>query len=300
LDSPPRAAPRPRAARRTLAASLLSVIAAACSGFDFFVANAPVPFGSFARLNDLAYGRDPRQHLDVYSPKHADHLPVVVFFYGGSWTVGRKAQYAFVGAALAGRGYVTVIPDYRLYPQVRFPLFDDDGAEAVAWVERHAREFGGDPARIVLMGHSAGAHTAALLALNDGYLERAGANPRSIVGLVGLSGPYALEPDTPTLHAIFTSPDTVDDWQPVRFASSHSPPTLLLHGAADKVVYAAHTEKMRDALLSHGAQVETHLYPNRGHADTIASFTVVARWRTPALEQTVGFLNRITKAGRRP
>lgn len=271
------------------------MIAAGCASFDFFVANAPVPFGSFARANDLGYGHDPRQRLDVYSPKHADHLPVVVFFYGGSWTMGRKAQYAFVGAALAERGYVAVVPDYRLYPQVRFPLFDEDGAEAVAWVERHAREYGGDPACIVLMGHSAGAHTAALLALNDGYLERAGANPRSIVGLVGLSGPYALEPDTPTLHAIFTSPYTMDDWQPVRFASPHSPPALLLHGAADTVVYVTHTERLRDALLSHGVQVETHLYPNRGHADTIASFAVAARWRTPALEQTVSFLNRIAK-----
>jgi acetyl esterase/lipase len=278
----------------SICVALLSAIAG-CSSFNFFIANAPVSFGAFRRMNDVAYGEDPRQRLDVFSPKNADNLPIVVFFYGGTWVTGRKSRYAFVGAALAARGYVTVIPDYRLYPQVRFPQFIDDGASAVAWVQKHAREMGGDATRIVLMGHSAGAHSAAMLALNDAYLERAGANPRSIVGLIGLSGPYALVPDTDTLRAIFASPYTADDWQPVRFASAHSPPTLLLHGLADKVVYVTHTERMRDALLSQGAQVETQLYPGRGHADTIASFTLIARFRTPALEQTVDFLRRVTK-----
>jgi acetyl esterase/lipase len=275
-------------------AALLVVSLAGCTSLDFWVANAPLPFGSFSRLRNIAYGDAPRQRLDVFSPKNARGRPIVVFFYGGSWTTGQKSNYAFVGAALAARGYVTVIPDYRLYPEVRFPAFVEDGAKAVAWVEQHAAEFGGDPRKIVLMGHSAGAHTAALLALNDAYLERAGVNPRSIVGLIGLSGPYALVPDSDTLHAIFAKPYTADDWQPVRFASRESPPTLLLHGMADREVYVSNTEELRDALSAHGAQVETHLYPHRGHADTVASFTLVARWRTPALEQTVAFLKRIT------
>lgn len=285
---------RLRAAARSAAAVLFAALVG-CSDLSFFIANAPVSFGSLARAKDIAYGQDPRQRLDVFSPKQADNLPIVVFFYGGTWTMGRKSHYAFVGAALASRGFVTVIPDYRLYPQVRFPAFIDDGARAVAWVQEHAREFGGDPKRIVLMGHSAGAHTAAMLALNDGYLERAGADPRSIVGLIGFSGPYALVPDTDTLHAIFGSPYTPEDWQPVQFASSRSPPTLLLHGMADKVVYVMHAEKMRDALLSRGAEVETHLYPDRGHAATIASFALIARFRAPALAQTVAFLQRVTK-----
>jgi acetyl esterase/lipase len=195
--------------------------------------------------------------------------------------------------------YVTVIPDYRLYPEVRFPAFVEDGARAVAWAQQHAREFGGDPDRLVLMGHSAGAHIAALLALNPSYLAAAGLRPHSIAGFIGLSGPYALTPDTDTLHAIFAAPYTSRDWQPVQFAHSGAPPTLLLHGADDKVVYCAHTEQLRDALLSQGAEVETHLYPGRGHADTIGSFALVVRYRTPALEQTLAFLGRIT-AGELP
>jgi acetyl esterase/lipase len=268
---------------------------AGCSSFSYFVANAPASFGSFHRSTDLAYGKDVRQRLDVYAPKGAGIHPVVVFFYGGSWTMGRKSQYAFIGAALATRGYVTVIPDYRLFPQVRFPTFVEDGAQAAAWVHQHADEFGGDPERIVLMGHSAGAHMAAMLALNSKYLASAGVPPHCIVGLVGLSGPYALDPNTDTLRTIFASPYTAEDWQPVRFVTDRAPPTLLLHGLDDKVVYPKHAQELRDALLSHGASVETHFYPGRGHADTAVSFTLIAGFRTAALEQTLAFLKRVTR-----
>jgi acetyl esterase/lipase len=285
-----------------LGAVLLTATLAACSGFSFFVANAPTALGtSFKRTGDLAYGADARQRLDVYAPKGASASaknPIVVFFYGGSWTMGKRSEYAFVGAALATRGFVTVIPDYRLYPQVRFPEFMDDAARAVAWVQQHVEELGGDPERIVLMGHSAGAHMAAMLAFNDAYLVKAGGRPDSIVGLVGLSGPYALDPNTDTLRTIFSSPYTLADWQPVRFVSTRSPPTLLLHGLDDKLVAPSHTQKLRDALAAMGVPVETHLYPGHGHADTIASFTLVARYRTPALEQTVEFLRRVTAQGR--
>jgi len=270
-----------------------------CSGFNFFVANAPNAFGSFRRSSNLAYGDDARQTLDVYAPKRPERRPVVIFFYGGTWSAGKKSDYAFVGAALAERGYVTVIPDYRLYPEVKFPTFVEDGARAVAWAQQHARDFGGDPDRLVLMGHSAGAHIAALLALNSSYLAVAGVRPHSVAGLIGLSGPYALAPDTATLHAIFGAPYTPSEWQPVNFADRTAPPTLLLHGAADDVVYSSHTEKLRDALLSQGAEVETHLYPGRGHADTIASFTFVARYRTPALKQSLAFLDRLGPSSHR-
>ena len=148
------------------------------------------------------------------------------------------------------------------------------------------------------MGHSAGAHMAAMLALDSRYLNRAGVPTQSIVGLVGLSGPYALEPNTDTLRSTFSDPYTADDWQPVHFASNRAPPTLLLHGLKDDIVDPSHTQKLRDALLSQGARVETHLYPGRGHADTAASFTLIARFRTPALAQTLEFLSRVDRTGR--
>ena len=278
-----------------LAAAALTLCAlAGCSGFSYFVANAPASFGSFHRTRDLAYGSEPTQRLDVYAPNDSATHPIVIFFHGGSWTMGRKSQYEFMGAALAARGYLTVIPDYRLYPEVRFPTFVEDSARAVAWVHEHAHELRGDPDRIVLMGHSAGAHMAAMLALSSDYLGRAGVPPRCIVGLVGLSGPYALDPNSDTLRTIFAAPYGPDDWRPVHFVTDRAPPALLLHGLDDDVVSPTHTEKLRDALLSHNASVETHLYPGRGHADTAGSFTLVARFRTPALQQTLAFLGRVT------
>lgn len=278
-----------------ICATVLTAAPSACDSLGFFVANAPVPFGSFKRATDLPYGEDTRQRLDVFSPKKAGKHPVVVFFYGGSWTMGKKSQYALVGAALAARGYATVIPDYRLYPEVRFPEFMGDAARAVAWAHQHAPEFGGDPERIVLMGHSAGAHMAAMLALNDEYLAKANVPRHSIVGLVGLSGPYALAPNSDTLNAIFTSPYTRADWQPLRFASGRAPPTLLLQGLDDTVVSPAQTQQMHDALQSYDVPVESHFYARR-HADTIASFALVVRFRTPALSETLAFLQRISDA----
>jgi acetyl esterase/lipase len=186
-----------------------------------------------------------------------------------------------------------VVPDYRLYPQVKFPIFVDDGALAVAWVQKHAQEFGGDPQRIVLMGHSAGGHEAAFLAYDRQLLQKAGAHPEWIVGFVGLSAPYALEPDTEILNTIFATPYTEADWQPVRFVTPQSPPTLLAHGTADDVVSIKHAEKLRDVLQANHVRVETQFYPDKKHADTVAGFSVPARGRTPVLDQSVTFIESV-------
>jgi len=277
--------------------SIASVIVffSGCTSLSFLVANTATLGGRYDRSTDHVYGPESRQKLDVYSPKGAQDRPVVVFFYGGSWTAGSRGLYRFVGAALAERDIVTVLPDYRLYPQVRFPLFLDDGALAVAWVQKHAPEFGGDPHRIVLMGHSAGGHEAAFLAYDRQLLLKAGANPDWIVGLVGLSGPYALEPDSKVLNTIFASPYTEAEWQPVRFVTPQSPPTLLVHGTADDVVSIKHAEKLRDILLANHVRVETQFYPGKGHADTVAGMSRPARGRTPVLEQSVSFIESVTR-----
>ena len=149
------------------------VLASGCTSISFLIANSATLAGNYERSTNHAYGPESRQKLDVYSPQDAKDRPVVVFFYGGSWTVGSRGLYRFVGAALAERGIVAVLPDYRLYPQVKFPLFLDDGALAIAWVQEHAQEFGGDPQRIVLMGHSAGGHEAAFLAYDRQLLLKA-------------------------------------------------------------------------------------------------------------------------------
>jgi acetyl esterase/lipase len=279
-----------------LALAAVVVFAAGCTSLSFLIANSATLTGRYDRSTNHSYGPESRQKLDVYSPKDAKNRPVVVFFYGGSWTAGSRGFYRFVGAALAERGIVTVLPDYRLYPQVKFPLFLDDGALAVAWVQKHAHEFGGDPQRVVLMGHSAGGHEAAFLAYDRRLLEKAGARPESIVGFVGLSGPYALAPDTKILNTIFASPYTEAEWQPVRFVTSQAPPTLLVHGTADDVVSIQHAEQLRDALQANHVRVETQFYPDKSHSDTVAGFSIPARRRTPVLDHSVSFIESV--AGR--
>jgi acetyl esterase/lipase len=280
--------------------SVLALPVAGCASAVFTLANAPTAFASFDSHTDLAYGQAPRQHLDVYAPKKAANRPVVIFFYGGSWTKGSKADYRFVGAALAERGFVAVVPDYRLYPVVTFPAFCEDGARALRWVEAHVQEFGGDPHRIVLMGHSAGAQIAAFVAFNHAFDEKAGADPHSIVGLVGLSGPYALVPDTTVLRRTFPLPYTTADWQPIAFVDSHSPPTLLLHGLDDKEVKPEETIQLRDALVANHVRVQMELYANRRHADTIAPFAFLARHRSPAFEDSVAFIENVTRTDPSP
>ena len=270
------------------------VFASGCTSLSFLIANTTTLTGHYERTTSHSYGPEERQKLDVYAPKDAQDRPVVVFFYGGSWTAGRRGLYRFVGAALAERGIVTVLPDYRLYPQVKFPVFIDDGAMAIAWVQQHAQEFGGDPHRIVLMGHSAGGHEAAFLAYDRELLQKVGAHPEWIVGLVGLSGPYALEPDSKVLNTIFASPYTAADWQPVSFVTPQSPPTLLVHGTADDVVSIKHAERLRDVLQANHVRVETQFYPDKGHADTVAGFSIPARDRTPVLDQSVSFIESVT------
>ena len=277
-----------------LVIAALVVFASGCTSLSFLIANSATWTGRYDRSTNHAYGPESRQQLDVNSPKQAKDRPVVVFFYGGSWTVGSRGLYRFVGAALAERGIVTVLPDYRLYPQVKFPVFVDDGALAVAWVQQHAQEFGGDPQRIVLMGHSAGAHEAAFLAYDRQLLQKVGAHPEWIVGLVGLSGPYALEPNSQVLNTIFASPYTEADWQPVRFVTPQAPPTLLVHGTADDVVSIKHAEKLRDVLEANHVRVATQFYPGKSHGDTVAGFSVPARARTPVLEQSVSFIESVT------
>jgi acetyl esterase/lipase len=274
---------------------VLVLLLASCSTTEHLLANAPTVFDRVEYRADLPYGALPRQRLDVYAPRDASMRPVVVFWYGGSWVVGNKADYRFVGTTLAERGFVAVVADYRLYPQVTFPAFDEDGARAVAWVEQHIQAMGGDPHHIILMGHSAGGHTAAFLAFNHTFLKKFGADPRCIAGLVGLSGAYVLEPDPGAEQAAFPPPYTENDWQPIRFVDSAAPPTLLLHGADDRDVLPKEAIQLRDALVRSHVRVELHIYPHRGHGATVASFAPLTQWRTPAVSQIESFIESVSQ-----
>lgn len=278
----------------------LTLTLSACQSGIYLLANAPTVFFSYSRFPDLAYGSARRQHVDIYAPHNAQHLPVVIFWHGGTWKSGNKKNYRFVGAALAARGFVAVVADYRLYPAVHFPAFCEDAAHALAWVEAHIGEYGGDPHRIVLMGHSAGAHLAAFVAYNHAFDRAAGADPGAIVGFVGLSGPYALVPDTRELRAMFPAPYTESDWQPVDFVDASSPPTLLLQGKEDREVSPAESLQLRAALEGNHVRVELHLYPHGRHNDTLAPFALIARGTSPAYDDSIAFIESVTRSDPSP
>lgn len=259
-------------------------------------ANMPAMFAHVRRTANLAFGPGARDRVDVYQPSTPPSrpLPVIIFWHGGGWVDGNKTFYRFVGAALAQLGYVTVLPNYRVYPEVRFPAFLDDAARAVLWVQQHAAEYGGDPHRIVLMGHSAGAHMAAMLAVNHSYLEHAGANTHDIIGLIGLSGPYDLKPNTDVLNTIFSAPYSPHDWQVLPYVTADAPPALLVHGGGDDLVWPSNTNDMAAALRAHGVHVETHIYPGKSHADTVAALSVPARGRAPVLADVAQFMQQLS------
>jgi acetyl esterase/lipase len=297
---PPAAMPSQRIFRRSQTAILLAVLfaLAGCRASLFLAANIPSDFAHESRHLDLPYGDDARQRLDVYSPLGLQDRPVVVFWYGGSWIEGNKRDYRFVAAPLVEHGFVVVIPDYRLYPEVTFPKFDEDGAAALRWVEEHISQYGGDPSRLVLMGHSAGGHTAAFLAYNRALLERFDVDPTRIKGLVGLSGTYAFVPDSDVLREAFPSPPYSNaDWQPIQFVDERSPPTLLLHGLSDHEVRPEEALQLRERLQQKHVPVTLKLYAHRGHRATVAPFAWVARWSAPVVKQVLRFIEDVTRSG---
>ena len=262
---------------RKLIFLLSLVLLASCSSIG--VVNSLTPSGGYNLAIDLPF--DPATGLtaDVYTPDGARNLPVVVFFYGGRWSEGDKQDFRFVGQALAARGIVVVIPNYRKYPQVRFPSFVEDGARAVKWTKSNIVPYGGDPSQIFVMGHSSGAHMAAMLALNEKYLKGVGGTRGWLRGMIGLAGAYSFLPITaPDLRDIFGPPEQFEQSQPVFFADGRNPPLLLLHGENDEVVNFSNTRSLAKEVGNAGGQVEVVSYPKLSHRDIIGAMsTVVGR-----------------------
>lgn len=236
------------------------------------------------------YADGARHGVDVYTPSGASRRPVIVFFYGGNWDSGDKANYRFVAASLAKRGYVVAVPDYRVYPEARFDGFMRDGAQAVAWTKRNISRFGGDPSRVFVMGHSAGAHIAAMLAFDDQWLRAAGLSPRrDIAGLIGVAGPYDFLPlRSSRLKEIFSgdNPRT----QPINFVGSNEPPALLLHGSGDTTVEPGNTTRLAAKLRANGNDATAIVYPNVGHVEIVGAFAPLLKGVAPVVDDVDRFI----------
>ena len=276
--------------RRSLFA-MLPALLTACSGADLL--NATVSTDSYRRTEGLAYGTDPRQLIDVYQPATgASRAPLVVFFYGGSWSSGERGDYRFVGEALASRGIVAMVADYRLSPAVRYPAFVQDSASAVRWAVDHAAQFGADEQRIFVMGHSAGAYNAAMVALDARWLAAVGLKPSRLAGWIGLAGPYDFLPiGDAQAQVAFNWPQTPADSQPIVYASAASPPALLLAPLDDSVVNPQRsTVAMAARLRASGVRVESELFDGVSHVTLLASMAQVLRSRAPVLARVAGFV----------
>lgn len=278
--------------RRGLFAPLLGLAAAACSPLSLLNAVGPRDRGAGRIARDLPYGDDPRQRMDVYAPAQASNLPVLVFFYGGGWDSGDRKDYGWAAQALAARGFVVFVPDYRLVPQVHFPAFIQDAAEATARANELAATYGGDPARLGVIGHSAGAHLAMMIALDRRYMAAVD-QPTLIKAAAGLAGPYEFLPFdvAASRNAFGRAPDPTLT-QPVTFARADAPPLWLGHGTDDVVVHDEDTTILCERMTAVGGRCEAKLYPGLNHADLIATFSPLFRKKAPVLDDVTGFMRR--------
>jgi len=289
----------------TVTAALALAALGGCSAAG--VLNAAVSPKSFHVEAGLAYGSAPRQQLDVYTPAASappagvQGRPVIVFFYGGSWQNGSRSHYLFVGAALASRGFVAVVPDYRTWPDTAFPGFVDDAAAAVRWARDHAAEFGGDPSRIFLMGHSAGAHIAMLLATDGRYLAAQQMSKCALSGVIGLAGPYDFLPlHDATLEQIFP-PALRAASQPINFVEGDEPPVFVAAGQRDTIVDPGNTDRLAAKLRASGdEEVEVKHYPRVGHALLVGAFAGPLRGFAPVLDDVSAFIDATVSRDARP
>ena len=282
--------------KRLLLAPVLAPLLAlsVCSAPSLLTGLDRLTPGDSARQVASGVAFTPQLKLDVYAPRgrQARPLPVVIFYYGGGWVAGSRGGYGFAGNAYASQGFVAVVPDTRLVPGVRFPAFLEDSAMAVKWTRDNIARYGGDPKRISVAGHSAGAYNAAMIALDPHYLRDIGVDPKIIRSAALLAGPYDFLPFNEQRGR-----DALGRWprpnetQPINFVTRAAPPMLLASGTADTIVQPRNSEALAARLRQLGVPAQLKLYPGKSHIDLAKSLSKPFRGTTPALADSVAFMN---------
>jgi acetyl esterase/lipase len=290
----------PAVARPVAPATLAvaAIVAVACAACAPRVAAERVALGAaVGRSTGLRYGEAERQRLDVYRPRReragsrgGEAPPTIVFLYGGRWKAGERRDYLLLANTLVRRGWVVVVPDYRLHPQVLFPAWVEDGARAVRWTVDHVGRFGGDPGRIVLVGHSAGAHTATLLALDERYLREAGVPAGAVRGVISIAGP---------VDTVWTAPDVQrlmgpEAGWPASYPTTHvdgdAPPLLLLHGGGDETVHASNSVRLAERIRARGGCARARVYRGVGHIQIVVALALPFLGIAPVLDDLARFV----------
>lgn len=250
---------------------------------------SPKPRGSRRLASALRYGPDGKQRLDLYGPKATGPHPVIVFFYGGAWAeIGDRRDFAFAARTLAALGYLVAVPDYRVLPEVAYPTFLDDCALSVRWLIENAARYGGDPLRLALAGHSAGAYNAAMIALDPRYGLRG-----RVKAVAGLSGPYDFYPfnDSISARTIGDVPDGPAT-QPVNHVAAGAPPMFLAHGDKDTLVGPLNAVSLAARLGAVGGEAEVRNYPALGHAGPVMELGSLIKGRSTLFADLRDFLAR--------
>lgn len=285
--------PRPVLAALFSLFLILPVPVLAVTMMDPFNLPAAMDAGTAKVGDGIAYADGPRHKLDIYAPEQrGEPAPVVFFIYGGGWSRGDRADYQFVGRALASRGFVTVIADYRLVPEVRYPGFLEDSARALRWVQDNIAKYGGDPNRLFLSGHSAGAYNAVMLALDPSFLNEYGVT-MPILAVGALSGPYDFYPfEYFEVQEAFGQAPNPQGTQPINLITADAPPMYLATGTSDPIVRMQNTENFAGRLRAQGVWVTTQFYEGFGHMEPVIAMGALWRWRMPVLDDMVGFFQR--------
>ena len=246
-------------------------ILASCTSLASYLANSSVDESELNINSNIAYGQKDVQKLDIISAKNQDaKSPVIIFYYGGGYSDGSKEMYLFIADYFAKRGYVVAIPDYSKYPNVKFPEFVEDGALAFNWVKDNISKYGGDANDIILIGHSAGAHIAALLTYDENY-----GVSENVKSFIGLAGPYNFIPEEEKYKKIFGPPENYKNMHVDNFVDGNEAPALLLWGAEDEIVGKRNIEILSDAINWKGGNVQTQILKNVDHISIISAFTKI-------------------------
>jgi acetyl esterase/lipase len=277
-----------------IALPLLALLLGGCRATLFASLNATDRHSGIETTQGIVFDAQHQLKLDIYRPTNAERAPVVVFFYGGSWTHGERAWYRFVGTTLASHGVVAVIPDYRKYPLVKMGGFMQDAAKAVAWTHQHAEEFGGAPNDVFVMGHSAGGQIGALLMTDPSWLAPYALRPADFAGFIGLAGCYDFMPipasEKDMLGMFGHDEASQARAQPVRFVTGNEPPMLLLQGTADKEVEPSNAISLAHVLQAHHVPVTLKLYTGVGHNALVFALSRPLKSDAPTLEDTLQFI----------
>lgn len=284
--------------KRASFAALLA-LAAACSPLR--VAQDFLKGDHFTRTTNRVYGAVGQKRLDVYRPRSTSGLlPVIIFLYGGSWQKGSKEDYQLLGSAFTRRGFVVVVPDYRMYPDAVFPAWVEDAAQAVRWAHQNIRRFGGDSARLYVVGHSSGAHSAVMLALDEHYLRDAGLPAHAVRGFVSLAGPVDTMWTDPDVQALMGPRDGWPTTYPRNHLDGTESPLLLLHGSSDKTVSPSNSIGLAARISARGGCVRAIVYPGVGHVEIVVALSEPRLGIAPVLPDVISFIaEAVTKKCRR-